>query len=296
MEFRQLKTFLIISKFNSFTMAADELGYAQSTVTTQIKLLEDELNVKLFERLGKTISLTQEGQKLKEYAEKLLLIEKEIKSNIYASKEPCGTLIIGAAESLCYDRVPMILREYKLRYPKVDIIIKFGTCATFPDMLKNNKIDLAYSFGEKIENKEIAVFHEKKEKMAFLISDIYMGITKDSICEEDLISNPLLLTPKECANRKKLMNVLKKHNIVPKCALETESKAVLKQFAINGFGIAYMPEMIAYEEIKEKKLKKLEWVGEDIDVYSQLIYHKERTMTPAIKAFLDIFSELLISN
>ena len=78
MTITQLETFLKIAQTKNFTSAANELGYAQSTVTTQIKLLEDELGCLVFERLGKTIVLTPEGEKLLVYAEKLLQLEREI--------------------------------------------------------------------------------------------------------------------------------------------------------------------------------------------------------------------------
>ena len=75
MTITQLETFLKIAETKNFTSAANELGYAQSTVTTQIKQLEDELGCLVFERLGKTIILTPEGERLLSYAEKLLQLE-----------------------------------------------------------------------------------------------------------------------------------------------------------------------------------------------------------------------------
>ena len=68
----QLETFLKIADTKNFTSAANMLGYAQSTVTTQIKQLEEELGCLLFERLGKSLTLTREGEKLTEYAERML--------------------------------------------------------------------------------------------------------------------------------------------------------------------------------------------------------------------------------
>ena len=82
MDLKQLNTFLMISKLQSFTKAADTLNYAQSSVTTQIKLLEEELGVKLFERIGKNISLTHDGKKLIPYAQQMLKLSTDIKNNI----------------------------------------------------------------------------------------------------------------------------------------------------------------------------------------------------------------------
>lgn len=244
MEFRQLKTFYTICKFNNFTKTASELGYAQSTVTMQIKALEDELNTVLFERLGKNITLTESGEKLMGYAVDIMKIEKEIYLNVNDNGDDIkGTLNIGVAETLCFERIPKILKEFQKKYPKVKIQLVFGSCATLPKMLYNNEIDLAYSFGTKIDNDE-------------------------DICY--------------------LENDLEKHNIVPNILLETDSKAVLKQFAINGLGIAFTSLMAAKEEINRGELINLNWKGNPIRVYSQLLFHKDKCINSAMKGFLEI--------
>ena len=101
MTITQLSTFLTIAELNSFSAAADSLGYAQSTVTTQIKQLEDELGCVLFDRLGKTISLTSSGERLIIYAEKMLQLEREIRLDVAEEENPAGVLKLGVSESLC---------------------------------------------------------------------------------------------------------------------------------------------------------------------------------------------------
>ena len=98
----QLETFLKLVETKSFTSTANLLGYAQSTVTTQIKQLETELNCLLFERLGKTVALTAEGERLCEYAAKMTQLEREIRLEVPTVKEPAGILRLGVSESLCY--------------------------------------------------------------------------------------------------------------------------------------------------------------------------------------------------
>ena len=109
MTITQLSTFLKIVELKSFSAAADRLGYAQSTVTTQIKQLEDELGCILFERLGKTISVTPSGEKLITYAEKMLQLERDIRLDVTDEENPAGVLKLGVSESLCISRFPRIL-------------------------------------------------------------------------------------------------------------------------------------------------------------------------------------------
>ena len=159
MDFRQLNAFLTIGKLQSFTAAANDLGYAQSTITTQIKLLEQELGVKLFERIGKHVTLTHEGIlitffTLLQLAKQMIKLSDDIKNVVFNEEKPSGTLTIGAAESLCVIRLPEILKEYRKLYPDVEVSLKFGSCADFRQYLKDNIIDVAFSLGRKIDSED----------------------------------------------------------------------------------------------------------------------------------------------
>lgn len=113
MDFRQLTTFVTIAKLQSFSLAAQDLDYAQSTITTQIQLLEKELGVKLFERLGHRITLTSKGSRLLPFAEQILKLTSEAKDAMEDSGLPRGTLTVGAVESLCVMRLPKLLKAYR---------------------------------------------------------------------------------------------------------------------------------------------------------------------------------------
>src|SRR5512138_3832701 len=119
MDFRQLKAFLTVGSLLNFTKAAEQLGYAQSSITAQIQQLENELGVKLFERIGKTVKLTYAGTAMIPYATQILQLERNLKADLTDSGVPAGTLTIGAAESLSIYRLPVLLKEYRGLYPQV---------------------------------------------------------------------------------------------------------------------------------------------------------------------------------
>lgn len=281
----QLETFLKIAETKNFTTAGNILGYAQSTVTAQIKGLEDELGCLLFERLGKSIVLTPEGQKLCGYAQKMLQLKREIFLEVPPSKEPSGVIKLGVSESLCYDILPKILLKYRKKYPKVDIQISFINHDTFPPALKNGALDLVYTLNPIIEEEGLLLLHKKRETLSFFASPKHPLAQKKSISEADLKGVPLLLTGHNCNFRHMLLEDLKRAGITPRVALETSSKEVLKQFAINQLGVAFMPEMAARAELKAGKLKRLLWKGQDFEVYSQLIVCKDKRIGAPIEAF-----------
>ena len=282
MTITQLETFVKITEMSSFSMAANSLGYAQSTVTMQIKQLEDELGCVLFDRLGKTIVLTSAGERLVEYAERLLQLEREIHREVPESDEPVGTLKIGVSESLCYNRFPQILMEFKKRYPKVDIGISFIMHDTFPELLKRGELDLAYTLNPRIEDANLTRLHEHREFLGFYVCRDHK-LAHKKINEQDLNEVPMLLTSHNCSFRNMFLDSMKQHDSRPDIVLETSSKEILKAFAANGLGVALMPEMVAETEQKRGSLVELKWVGDDFPIYSQVFVHKDKRITKSVE-------------
>ncbi len=291
MTITQLSTFLKITELNSFSAAADSLGYAQSTVTTQIKQLEDELGCVLFERLGKTISLTSSGERLITYAEKMLQLEREIRLDVTDEENPAGVLKLGVSESLCISRFPQILMEFNKNNPRTEIRIQFVTHESIPDLLQKGELDMVYTLNPLFEDERIKILHKKREKLAFYVSPDHPMAGKN-IREKDLKDVPLLLTGHNCNFRHMLLADLEENGISPKIVLETSSKEVLKQFAEGGFGVAFIPEMAAEKEIKVGKLKPLIWKGADFPVFSQVLIHKDKHRNKAINGLVDHIRQL----
>ena len=291
MTITQLGTFLKIAETGNFTTAANLLGYAQSTVTTQIKQLEAELNCLLFERLGKSIVLTPEGERLQGYAEKVLQMEREILLEVPAVREPVGTIRLGVSESLCYESLPRCLMEYKKKYPGIDIRLQFIEHDTFPDLLKKGALDLVYTLNPLMEPPELAVLHKKRETLGFYAAPGYPQADGRTITEKDLAELPLLLTSHQCSFRQLLLDDLAQVSVIPRIALETSSKEILKQFAANELGVAFMPDMAAREEVRKKRLVRLNWQGKDFPVYSQILIHKDKHVSKAIAELVNMISE-----
>ena len=287
MTITQLSTFLKIAEQNSFSAAADSLGYAQSTVTTQIKQLEEELGCQLFDRLGKTIVLTPQGEKLIAYAEKMLQLEREIHLEISDEEEPTGVLKIGVSESLCYSRVPEALMKYRKEVPGIDIRLVFITHDTFPDMLQKGELDLVYTLNPYIEDDRLTMLYKKKETLSFYVSPDHPLVGK-RIKEKDLADYPLLLTEHNCSFRHMLFEDLAKCGVEAKSLIETSSKEILKQFASNGLGVAFIPDMTATREVENGSLKRLDWRGSSFPIYSQIFVHKDKHISKAISSLVEV--------
>ena len=286
----QLETFLKIAETQSFTVAANLLGYAQSTVTTQIKQLEEELGCLLFERLGKSVLLTSAGERLTGHAEKILQTEREIRLEVSAAEEPSGVLKLGVSESLCYNRLPDALLAYRQKCPGMDIQLSFVTHDTFPAQLKKGKLDIVYSLNPAMDYPDMVMLLDRPEKLGFFASPKHPLAARKGIKEQDLEGVPLLLTSHDCSFRHMLLEDMEKAAVPPRIALETSSKEILKQFAVNELGVAFMPEMTVQNELEKHLLVRLDWAGRDFPICSRVFIHKDKHISPAIRELVETLS------
>ena len=148
MDIKPLQTFLVAARLLGFGEAARALNYSQSTVSEHIRLLEEELGVRLFERIGRQVFLTEQGRLLVPLAEKLKQDLSMITGAFRQDESFSGTLTIGSVESLCVFWLPQLLKEYKLRYPRVRVVIRIIECAQMAAWIRQNMVDVAFGMSD----------------------------------------------------------------------------------------------------------------------------------------------------
>ena len=151
MEIKQLITFYTVAKTLNFSQAAIHLNYAQPTISTHIQSLEQELNVPLFDRLGKRIALTAAGERLFDYAEHMIRIEGEARTMVSQSgAEPEGDLRIHASGSMLGYHLPPVFRKFKSSYPLVNLIVAPPSIENFVDAVINGDTDIAIVYRQEL--------------------------------------------------------------------------------------------------------------------------------------------------
>ena len=168
MELRNINTFLKVAATQNFSKAAEQLGYSQSAVTIQIRQLEKELGISLFERIGKRVYLTERGAEFTSYANEIMRMTSRASLFAKDKKEVSGTIRIGGVESVCTALLPELLLSFHKQYPKVKTVIKSGTTEKLMEMAKSNAIDFVFTLDRKICSAEWVKAVQKKERILFV--------------------------------------------------------------------------------------------------------------------------------
>lgn len=291
MEFKQIKSFSVVAKTLSFSKTAKILNYAQSSISDQIRLLEDELDCKLFERLGRNICLTKEGEKFLCYAEKILNLCDEAKQCVAESRIPSGSLTIATAETLCVYVLPDLFKEYCTCYPDVDIKLQIGFCENFPSMLRKNEIDVAFTLDKERAYPDIISKTLAHEPLIVISSNSDFLAKRDMIEISELEGKNLILTQRECSYRAQFEEFLESAKVKPNSILELDSIEAIKQYVISGFGISFLPRIAVEKEMDSGELVEIKYSGPKFYTIAQVLYHKDKWLSPAIQSILDMLAE-----
>ena len=294
MEIKQLNTFKTVANTLSFSKTAQVLNFAQSSISDQIKSLEEELNCKLFERLGRSISLTTEGEVLLEYAVKILELTDEAKQTLNHSMSPTGTLTVATAETLGIYLLPKLFTEYSKRYPDVDLKIVVGKCEEFPNWIKTNKVDISYTFDSEIRNSDMNIMQLLNEPLV-IVSEPSNFPLKNQITLKDLEGMNMALTQSECSYRSMFEDMLEHANVLPGMILDLESIEAIKQYILNGFGITFLPLMAVKKDLENGTLKQWKYKGFTPFTKAEIVLHKNKWISPAVKALLNLTNEMIIN-
>ena len=293
MEVRQLQTFCVLAEELNFTRTAERVFTVQSNVTSQIKALEGELGVPLFDRLAKRVVLTEAGRRFRPYAEKALAAMDQGYRAVKFGTEPAGPLNIYAPESVLTYRLPEVLKVFRKRYPKVELFFRPESDSKLADELECGKLDLAITMSDSVDGERLSSITMRSE-------DVYLFATLDhpltnakKVFPKDLVDQTLLLTESGCGYRKKLDMQLAAANVRPQHITEFSSVEAIKQCVQAGMGIGLLPEIVIACELKKRQFMLMNWHGAKMSIVTHIVWHKDKWISPGMQAFLDVLKERL---
>jgi len=289
MELRNVISFLRVAELHSFSKAAAQLGYSQATITVQIKQLEQELNTTLFDRIGRQIRLTEHGEQFVPYASALLKAAQDANNFLTLDSAPSGKLRLATCESLFADVMPPILLDFARKYPQVETSVH--TDAQITDlfqMLHRNEVDILFFMDKQINSTDWIKVLEHPFPVVFVASTAHPLAKESHISMERLLQEPMLLTTKDVSYRYELDQLLAAKGLAPRPVLEAGDTAVLAKMLLQSKAISFLPQFTVQEYIDLGKLCVLNTEVPQVEIWGQLVYHKNKWLTKQMICFLDL--------
>lgn len=295
MELRNIISFLKIAELSSFSKTAEELGYSQSNITMQIKQLEFELNTRLFDRIGKSVSLTESGRIFQTYALEAVNSLDNAVHALSSETEPSGEVRIGLLESLCITYLPTIIQEYHKRYPNVNTVIRIGTYEELEVMLNHNEIDLLWVFNQPIECPDWinAFTYSNPIRIIAATDSKFAGHT---ITLQDLSGQSFILTESNCSYQNQFVQKMQQNSVPFHIFLEIGNTEIIKKFVQSNLALSVLPQFAVEQEIRSNTLSCLEVEDFQVTMYGQFFYHKEKWVTPAMYELIQLIKHLFFET
>ncbi len=301
MEFRNINTFLKVAELNNFSKAAEKLGYSQSAVTVQIQQLEKELGTRLFERIGKGVSLTEKGQAFLFYANEILhMTDKAIQDTkapvVLNPSQITGTLRIGSIESVSTAILPDILLAFHKTCPRVKIIVQTKHRDKLIEEIHNNQIDLFFTMEEQRMFPNLKRTILCKDKVVFIAPPdpaASAGIHKSV---DELSELPFIFTEKGESYRHQLDKLLWSHGIEINPVLEISNPETLLHLVQHQMGYSFLPYFSVRDSVKKGNVLPMYTDLPPVYVWCQMFYHKDKWLTPQMNAFFSLTEQYFNQN
>ncbi len=292
----QLECFLTVAETLNFARAAQILNITQPAVTKQIKSLEDELNVRLFNRSTRSVELTTEGKQLINDAETIIRISNRAKRRFMGSKEKVTPLSVGIRLTSHFRFLTEPLKELITRYENCRPVFQVETTSKLLRALYDEQLDMFLDIETKVTDYDSICFKEMfKERIFCVCTDRFPVYSYETVTVEQIRSldqYPIIFmtapkTQKEISDGEQALIGNRSETMVRFCTTSEE----LGLLAEIGVGMAIMPEMILPESSGVRKIPIA-----DCDEISFGIYYKSNVLNEAARSFIEILKKYAASN
>ncbi len=254
MTIAQLKYLLAVAKYRNFTKAAKEVHATQPTLSMQIKNLEEELGVKIFDRSKTPLKITPIGEKIIEQAKKILIENNKIEEIVKNEKGYIGgEFKLGIIPTLSSTLLPVFLKDFIKKYPEVQLKIYERTTQEIIDMLKEEELD-AGLLATPLEDSKIKELPLYNEPFVAFIPKGHRLYGKEKLVDQDLAVDDILLLEEGHCFRDNILNICRSDNIFPdEFYLETGSFETLIKLSKEGLGMTLLPYLHTLDLCEEDK-------------------------------------------
>ncbi len=287
MDIRDLQVFLAVSTRLNFTRAGEDVHLSQPSVSVRIRLLEEELGVKLFEQLGKRVALTEAGQLLVPYATRVIAAMSDARDVIEGLQGlERGALRIGASTTPGMYVIPRTIAHFKRRYAKIEVRLAVKDTRQIEEGVIRNEFDFGFVGGH-LAGDEVDVVPWITDRIILIAPLGHRLGGKRIVKPQDLANEKFIFREQGSATGAVVATHLRKCHIEVEAVMEMANPESVKKAVQNGLGLAFISAFAVETELKAKTLVALTIRNLEIRRELKIVYRKDKHLSQAAKAFLD---------
>ena len=293
MELRNLKTFLRVAALKNFTAAGVELGYSQANISAQIKQLEREVGAPLFDRIGRTVSLTQYGEALLPYARSIVSTAVEMESLLRRDEDLAGVIRVGMVESLFDALAPDLLPAYHRAYPRVQIELSVDATATLKEALSRGTLDLACLIDDPLPPGQWQVLAAAETRAVAAVDSSHPLAGRGRVRVEELAGQELIFMEHAAPYGLQFTHALSRQGLEPAPFLTLQSPAMAGRLLEAGPYLSILPFFTVAQGVEAGRLAVLRVPGLEMKQTIQVVLHRDKAPVPQLTGFARLAGEAI---
>ena len=287
MDFEQLKTFQLVSRLKSFSRAAEKLGVTQPAISAQVRSLENEVGARLFDREGGKVTFTAAGRLFEPFAEHCLQCHSHILagvSELYHS--PRGEISVSTSEATSLYVLPAVFAQFKKLYSRVHLSIVRSERSRTLEAVFSREVDFGI-VSLPVKDSRLLIHNIHKDEVVLVTSMTHPLADRDTVKLDEILQYPLLMM-KHGRQREKINHFFHSRDVQPRVAMELESSELLKRLIGAGIGMGFLPHTNVRADESAGLLKTMKVEGMRVQRELSLVFRKDKTLTRAAHAFLEV--------
>jgi len=292
MNLNQLRVFYEAARTGSFTSAAKKLCITQPAVTAQIKTFEDQCNLKLFKKKGRSLYLSDEGSTLYEYTRRIFEYEREVEDVIEEMRKlKRGTLRLGTSKAYARYFMPFLISSFHEAFPHIKVHLDEGSSMDILRSLLELKNEVAV-IAKVEEDPNVTFLPFKRDELILILAPTHSLSKKKSVSVEELVHEPMIMKEMGSGTRKQVNELFNRKGLSPNVLMETSNTEFIKQLVQRGEGISFLVEESVAVEIREKRLATVPVAGEKPFLDVSIAYLKDQHLSHPARAFVEMLKKM----
>jgi DNA-binding transcriptional LysR family regulator len=288
MDVRDLQVFLSVAKHLNFTRAGEEIHLSQPSVSVRVRHLEEELGVKLFEQLGKRMTLTEAGQMLVPYARRVVAALDDARHAIEELQGlERGTLRIGASTTPGMYLVPKLIATFKLKYPKIETRLEIQDTRQIEGEVIRNEFDFGFVGGHLVGS-EVEVMPWLTDEIVLVAPTGHPLTRKKRVTISDLKGEQFISREQGSATQAIVDDRLRASGLELATVMEMNNPEAVKKAVQSGLGVAFLSRYAVETELKAKTLADVTIKDLRLNRELKIVYRKDKHLSRAAQAFIKV--------